>query len=397
MFHRYLIPSLILPLGCAATLVAEEIAAQDPCCPPKPCCVPVCCPEIVEDCCAFNKCPPTTQVTPNAGPRVNNGADLFITADFTWWTAHEDGLVFTMIEEDAVIGQQVPETTVPVPDFKWKPGFKVGAGYNFCHDGWDVYLEYTWFRSSDNKRSISVDPDGPDLSDTFWRINDPFMSDTFPLVRFDHYEAGSIKWGVQLNVFDLELGRNFYISRRLMLRPHFGLKGMWGDQTLKVRLDEIGPPDVIRFISSMDNKVNNWGIGIRAGIDTAWHFSESFSVLGEFALTGLWEQFKGHRKDETTVLSSDPITEMLVGPVGTVTSSVNHSQNFYALRPILEWFLGLRWEMWTCGDSFHFAIDAGWEQQLWFDQNQFLKVRTVDADRGDLSLQGLTVRTRFDF
>ena len=31
-------------------------------------------------------------ITPNAGPRVAAGADIFITASFLWWTAHEDGL-----------------------------------------------------------------------------------------------------------------------------------------------------------------------------------------------------------------------------------------------------------------------------------------------------------------
>ncbi len=31
------------------------------------------------------------EITPNAGPRVANGADVFLTADFIYWRPREDG------------------------------------------------------------------------------------------------------------------------------------------------------------------------------------------------------------------------------------------------------------------------------------------------------------------
>lgn len=414
---KRLIPFSVMMFGCmmtvfadsadAVTAVQDNLAAvqDDACCPkpcpPKPCCIPTCCPEIVEDCCAFNKCPPTCQVTPNAGPRVNGGADLFFTAAFTWWTAHEDGLAFAYIEEDFIPGvattAQVPTTTVAIPDFKWKPGFKVGAGLDFCHDGWDVYLDYTWFHSMNNRKSISVDPAGtPDVSDGYWLVNAPYLQDVLlPIAahfRLDFYETVTGNLALKWNIFDLELGRNFYISRRIKLRPHFGLKGMWARQTFNLVLDNKSNNGATNSISTMNNKIKNWGIGVRAGLDTAWQFCESFSLIGEIAATGLWEQFKVHRIDATDILITT-----VIGTAGTSPSSVNYQYNFYSLRPVIEWFLGLRWEMWTCGDDFHFEFDAGWETQLWFSQNQFLRIECLEADHGDLAFQGLTVRARFDF
>lgn len=381
-------------LSIAAILLGSTLPLfGDSSCCPKPC-TPTCCPPIVEDCCSFSRCPPTTQITPNAGPRVKNGWDFYSEASFTYWTAHEEGLTFALIEDDATVGTYSPVSNVVTPDFDWRPGFQLGAGMDFCHDGWDVFLNYTWFQSSHNTRSISIDPAGtPDIVDAYWLVNQPFfitnLTSDPPILHF--YENAHAKWGLRLNVFDLELGRNCYLSRRMTLRPYVGLKGMWERQSYGLNFNHISMTGVDTFTSIMYNKLSNWGIGVRTGFNTAWHFYDSFSLLGEFAITGLWEQFKTHRKDSMI----QPVAGFGSAP-GTAVS-VNNQYNFYTLKPVLEWFLGFRWETWTCSNAYHFAIDAGWEQQLWFGQNQFLKIDALDADHGNLGLQGLTARFRFDF
>ncbi len=398
----------VLPLSLAILSFAmPAFADQNNNCCPTPC-TPVCCPPIVEDCCSFTECPPANQVTPNAGPRVKNGWNFYGTSAFTFWTAHEDGLAFALIEDDADLATETipksPTTTIAIPDFHWRPGFKVGAGMDFCHDGWDVFLDYTWFHSSHNTKSISVSEFvSPDVTDAYWLVNQPYFIEILaagplpppfvpgPYPVFGFYEQAFANWGVRLNVFDLELARNFYVSRRLTLRPYFGLKGMWGLQKYVVEFNDVRS-GAIDFNSIMVNKSKNWGIGIRTGFDTAWHFTNSFSLLGEFALTGLWEQFKVHRIDRSNFFAPNPL-----GIVGDTAILINHQYNFYNLKPVIEWFLGFRWETWTCEQRYHFALDAGWEQQIWFGQNQFLRVDALDADHGDLGLQGLTARFRFDF
>ena len=96
MKKQFLISSSLL-MGSLA-LHAEVPTNQNTNCPPKPCCEAVCCPEIVEDCCFCDVCPPCNQVTPNAGPCVKNSADLYIVGAFTYWTAHEDNLVMGNIK-----------------------------------------------------------------------------------------------------------------------------------------------------------------------------------------------------------------------------------------------------------------------------------------------------------
>ena len=67
----------------------------------------------------------SNQITPPAGPLVSNGADVYLTADFIWWKAQQDGLAF------AVNGINAPGEATDVskghlhqPHFKYEPGFK---------------------------------------------------------------------------------------------------------------------------------------------------------------------------------------------------------------------------------------------------------------------------------
>lgn len=374
-----------------ASLGAEiaEVNAYANNCAPKDCCVATCCPEIVEDCCFCDVCPPCNQITPNAGPCVKNGSNLYAIAAFTYWTAHEDNLAMGNVKSSFITtGTLTPQSKMPQPNWKGNPGFKVGIGYDFCHDGWDSFLNYTWFRTHNNKKSVNASSNEV-IEDDFWGVN----AALFPATGFiSMAQSVRANWNLHLNIFDWELGRNFYISRRIQLRPYFGLKGMWYKQDYKLTFGVL-PGGVPLYNNRMLAQMKNWGLGVRGGIDTSWHFCRDLSLIGELAVTGLWEHFKVTRKDETFSFLGNATS----GPTGTLTNLFNTEYTYYTLKPILEWMLGFRWEMWTCCDEFHFALDAGWEAQHWFSQNKFIRNIGSDTANGDLVIQGLTVRARFDF
>lgn len=356
---------------------------------------PECCPEIIEDCCECSVCPPSEEITPKAGPCVKDSNDLYLTADFIYWTAHEENLEFASTESiKGAIGERVkgPKNKVYQPHTNWRPGFKVGAGYDFCFDGWDVFAEYTWYHTT-TKRSTSENLSSVFLlDDSYWFVNNPTLSvsTVTSQVLTSLLLPGSFaneKWHLSFNVIDLELGRNFYISRRIMFRPYFGLKGTWQTQNLNVAFQGVQTSDTTSFvIFSMSNKMNNWGIGILAGVNGSWHLTRNFSLIGNIALSGLWQHFSIERVD----FASFPRSNAFV-------NFINLSNNFYKLTPVIEWVLGFRWETWFACDTYHFAFDAGWEMQNWFSQNKFIRVPGSPKCDGDLALQGLTLKARFDF
>ncbi len=267
-------------------------------------------------------------------------------------------------------------------------GFKVGLGTNFCHDGWDVYAEYTWFNSTSNSKTPSdfstaiPVPNGTlELTDGCWNVN---LGGG--LSGLNAFSGANAKWRLKMNVVDLELGRNFYVSPRLMLRPFYGLKGAWNKQNMNVSFTGIDLKIGIPVVNTMHNQIKNWGIGPRAGMDGSWHLSRCFSIVGDVALTALWEHFKMQRFDFQE--SSGAITDSLVDFKGSE----------YSMEPVIEWMLGLKWETGLSCDSYHLAITAAWEEQMWFEQNDFLRVPGTSTANGDnLSVQGLTVDVRFDF
>ncbi|HSX04073.1 MAG TPA: Lpg1974 family pore-forming outer membrane protein [Rhabdochlamydiaceae bacterium] len=383
---------------------------------------PVCCPEICEDCCYCDVCPPTDMITPLAGPCVMNGMGVYLTADFIYWTARERETAIaatTGFANSFQIGiPSTPKGKVVRFDQSYKPGFKVGLGLDFCHDGWDLFAEYTWYRLGTSKsvsaptlpntQLSSVATTGLTLWDAYWGLNGNNnvigQNTSFDLVggvvlflpQAIVYGNASGKWRLHFNVVDLELGRNFYISRRLMLRPHFGLKGTWQKQNLSIALTNgisnfssnlTFLPEHDRF---MNQKLTEWGVGPRAGLDSAWHFSREFSLLGNIAVTGLYEHFSVDRFDYSLFPPSSPFA-------GLSNSFVNLESKFGTFQAVIEWMLGVRWEKWFLCDQYHFSLDAGWEEQIWFGQNQFLRVQNLESPEAILTLAGLTVHARFDF
>ncbi|NGX38105.1 MAG: hypothetical protein K1000chlam2_01276 [Chlamydiae bacterium] len=358
---------------------ATPLFSNDDCCPaPDPC-----------DKCAqiWPSRGPDWIITPSAGPCVSKGFDANITADFIYWTAREDHLGFALKEsiQTQPDGQitQTDRGRVIHPDWNFEPGFKIGVGYLYDHDGWDIQATYTWLRVRNTKNSVSID----DLNTE--RILEVGGFGVFAGLS-DVTEASG-RWQLDFNVVDLELGRNFFISRYLKLHPHFGLKGTWQDQDYQV--DALG---VAQEFQVQDNRATSenkhhleyWGIGILAGLDTTWHFNRCTSFLGNIRVSALWERFEVDNKSTRA---------LLVPQVGNSPVTILYAENdFRTIKPVLELFLGLRWETWFCCDGYHFSIEGGWEEQWWSDQNQFFEP-TINSREGDLNLQGFTVKMRLDF
>ncbi len=319
-------------------------------------------------------------ITPNAGPCVECGIDLFITAEYIFWTAREDHLAFasqgslqTGLDEPIVLKGNVAH-----PNWHFAHGFKVGLGFITDHDGWDLYANYTWLRPRTSSERLR--PKGNLV------VQDTMMWTQFSSILGSTSNVNIIKakgkWELDFNVIDLELGRNFFISRYLKLRPHFGLKGTWQKQRMDTKYKIENP---VVDVATGEDRLDYWGVGIRGGLDTSWHFDNCFSLVGELAVAALWERFDIDRK---------VIFHNIPANVFSVPIYLDNS--FHTIKPVVELFLGLRYEDWFCCDTYHLSLEAGWEQQWWSDQNQFFQIG-VETRQGDLYMQGLTIKLRFDF
>ena len=326
------------------------------------------------------------EITPVAGPRVAHGADVFITADFIWWKAVQEGTQYAA-SGGAVLDTSPPFTAAASGHLKdvgnaWAPGFKVGLGLNLGHDGWDLYAQYTWLRP-DNHSSTS---------------NQIVAAQTFAFggdgpILFA--ERATANWDLHFNVIDLEMGRNFYLSQFFTMRPFIGFKGTWQDQDTRYQYsgsyfsfrDRINDTTIpVTGPYQIHEHFDVWGIGVRGGFNVAWYMSKNWSFYGDFAWTAMWANYNDHsRKD---FMHND------ANLTDTTTIHVD-GDNQYSVKYVGELELGLRWEMWFSDDNYHFAIQAGWEEQVWVNWTTYFEI--FDEVWHDLNFHGLNLKFRFDF
>ncbi len=321
------------------------------------------------------------KITPSAEPSVTRWADPYLTADFIWWRAHEDGLDYALTGVTPII-HNADKGHVHHPHFSYEPGFKVGFGLKFRHDGWDFFAQYTrlTFDKSETKNHAKRDADG----DSNVMSNIPMPWQTGDQITFFAEEAKA-KWSLDFNVLDLELGRNFWISKWLTLRPFIGMKFDWTDQDFNVEYENVSStPFQLLNGSEIEMKMDQdqWAVGIRAGLNSAYYMWKKLCIYGDFAISGILNDFDVSRKDE----------------VETATREWNQNHIHKSAHPVtavLEWGLGLRFETAFHNDDFLFQLQAGWEEQIWFNQNQFINFS--NSSTSDLNFEGLTIKAAFYF
>jgi hypothetical protein len=360
---------------------------------------------------------PHTVITPAVAPRVENGTGAFVTADFIWWKMHIGQMEYAL---NGIVdaGNLVPADTstrkghVKSPDFDFKPGFKVGAGLKFEHDGWDLYANYTWLKNGESRNHLNGESGKGASSFTNFVAPGPFLSPGALLDAlfspgavvgtFNIVNARSL-FKQHFNAADLELGRNFFISKYLTLRPHVGLKGAYISDELILHFTPtggakgfVGEARVLGITKGKQRKHQKmWGVGTRAGLNAVWHFCKNFGLYGDAAVTAFWSDFHVTSKD---VVTARPALLPALGDDDdsdddSDLTTLNTKEVFQEVTPVVEAGIGLTYMTWFYDETCAFDVRAGWEEQVWIDFNRFMDVGTT----GNLSLHGLTIKAGLNF
>lgn len=335
------------------------------------------------------------QITPNAGPTVHNGADIFVTANFIYWRAYQSGLSYAA---PAVFNplwgydNNQPEVSSGNIGQDWGPGFKVGLGLDTAHDGWQVYAQYTWnsfSETSSTSYAPSTEPAAVSAG-VASKLTNPNDSLAF---TSDNADAS---WRLRFNKIDLMLSRDFFLSQYLTMKPAAGLTGTWQNQSLSTKYtrnttpfvigDSLTPAPTIAAYVQNDLVARNFGIGLRMGSEFSYYFTKQFSLYGDMYGNVYWTNYTTTSNNET-----------LHSPANNASKTYIDQSNpdYYAVKFAGEMELGLMWETYFCERDYHFSMRAGWEMQQWFNWTQFSAASyTVN---NSLSFQGLNLKFRFDF
>jgi hypothetical protein len=332
-----------------------------------------------------------SMICPPGRPQVRDGADLFVNADLLVWQARENGTAYavkTKAEQPA--STALYNSSVKNLHFNWQCGFRFGIGYNLPHDGWDIVTNWTWFQDK-AKGHVSA-KDG-----LIYPSNTLLPLGSSPTVT--GFESSNSVLHLKLNLLDLDLGREFFVSKWMTLRPFIGLRTGWIYQKFQSNYDlptfsslpGAGSNPMTNIYSKMNN--NYWGLGLHSGLNTQWGLGAGFSFFGNAAFSILNGFFQVNN------YKTNNLTD------GTHNDFISNKNSFRIGRVIAELATGLRWETMFANDGCHFQIQAGWEQLMFFGQNQFSDffagfqtgAGNYFANQGDLTIQGWTLNVRFDF
>ena len=349
-----------------------------------------------DDCCrTYCMGPENYGVNAAVRPKTCNG-DWMITIAGFYWNTHQDGMEYAIETEVLQTPDDERNSLINAhyknPDFDWNFGFKFGVGYNTTCDGWDIGVMWTRYNGDASSHDEAEADDNSTLL-TLWS--------NFAIAGNQPTFATDIQtcWDLDLNLVDIELGREFWTSRRVSLRPHIGIRYASIRQNFNIEHKGGVWSQTSPILNNMVDLENDFkGVGIRTGLDSTWNFGCGWAVYGNFALSILYGRFH---------VSHDEQNRLAVAPF-TKEKILETDDGFRASRLATDLSLGIQYASLFCKCQYGIMIRFGWEQHLFLDQNQMWRV-VKDVDdaqplnnifhqrRGDLDTQGWTLTFRFDF
>lgn len=316
---------------------------------------------------------------------------FFVRADFLYWRADEGGLEYGAVSQ---ITDNGASSKLKSPHIKWDPGFRVGVGYTFSsHDYWDLSGIWTHFQT---KQTAS---ETIDISNS--TNNRPvFIPGWSTTALGDSVSDPSVVWDLKYNIYDLDLGRNYFVSRKLSVHPFIGVRGATIDQHYHAKYDAlVNTPLFSSIRTSFKATTDFWGIGAHIGSAFQWYFTSAFSVVGNIGGSLLYGNFKIKERYQGLRVEN----QMVVGTIPVATSQDISTGSFN-----IETLLGFRWEQFFYNNRYRLSITAGYEWSEWFSQNRLIKVDVFNTtsntgssisvqNNGNLTLQGANLQVRWDF
>lgn len=330
-------------------------------------------------------------------PLTCNG-DFTITVAGFYWNAHQDGMEYAI--DSKVSGStelnNLTAAEYQTPNFDWDFGFKVGLGYATTTDGWDIGVQWTWYQGKANDHIERESDDNATLL-PLWSAYAPAAGGVLFATDIETH------WKLKLNLVDIELGRNFWSSKYLALRPFVGLRVAFLEQNYQIQhkggsWTASGP-----FNNQVTLDNNFKGVGLRGGLNSTWNFGSGFGLYANSALSIVYGRFsEGY--DETNRLATTPSTK---------TKIAEYNYSFRASRAMLDLALGVQWATMFSDCQYGFSVALGWEHHLFLNQNQMWRITRIgdtattlpnntgenvySQRSGDLDTQGWTLTVNFAF
>lgn len=289
------------------------------------------------------------------------------------------------LAQDAVLVQISEEFRIVDPCFKYKPGFRIGLGYELPCCNWNLHLAWTRLHE---KRCSRVADDAQGIFPLTVPVSTIFGFIGMDVSEFGFASRAASRWDFEFDTLDIDIGSHCACAC-LNVRPFVGVKlaNIKQNQRIAYFGFAIDPETIINVRNYKKNHFEAAGLSI--GVDSSWTF---------------WERLS---------LTSGIGAALMCGKINACTTPrVSQDENFITVRtksskkcrvrPTVNANIGLSWEPCVC-DCFQLQLGVAYEVQYWW--NQWQAVSSFESSfltggicpQGDLMMQGLTARIGIAF
>lgn len=326
---------------------------------------------------------------------------FYLAADLLIFQPKEDGLDYAI--KNFSNSSNLDGTVVNL-DFDWKFGSRLNMGYKAFYD---FFLRGSFLLSSAKDKifvpvvnqEIFTEPfNGKGIIPIF---SNPSSYDGFN--QKIRYENAKTHWDFDFYNIVFEIGKEISISKKLKIRPNFGLKNSYIFQKYKIDyfLGKTFPIEVdalLTPISSVVNLKNNTIlIGPRLGVDTNFYIHKNTKFIFNAAGALLQTYFYTKREDRNS-FSMD-----FSGIDITVFDEYKIKNDFSSFKPFLKLIIGISMGKTLKKAPLTVNLDFAYEANFFFKINQFIHYADdvlnslTYTPNGNLQLQGFYFRAGFLF
>jgi len=324
-------------------------------------------------------CPNSYPAAYNAPARIDveDCMDIDLYGSFLYWHVSQEWMDLGC---ESVISTGLPFEPVIQP-FDYKPGFKVGFGFNIGSDDWNFFSEYT--RLHQQTTFSETLPAGFYWNPTNWIF--PTLSDTyFPSTM-------NSKWKMHFDLVDVGFSRPYYQGKQLTVAPYGAVRGLLITQYM---LLETNPNQLNRATATTRSRC--WAVGPNAGLASHWLIGSGFRLEGMASGSLLFTRYtKLSQHSFSAALATDP------DGGGTDTTIIGSMTDYDVLRPALELGIGFGWGSYFGCGKWYMDLSARYDFLNFWNQNMIrgfdFLITTVGLSAESLQMHGLTATARFDF
>jgi hypothetical protein len=313
-----------------------------------------------------------------AGPYLEEDNSFNVMGAAIYGVANAQGSEVSLYTSNSSLTPQ-GEIIEPYEEPSW--GFKVGLGYRFSHDNWNLEGQYTWFKSTYSTN----------LNQGFGNLYTP-MGYGVSVVNDYPYYFQNMEYGTYTMLQDLVvyLYRPTLYTALLEISPYFGLDYINTIRRLTISLsNDISNSIIYQGFYREYDKMQFWGVGPMAGISSNWYLGYDLGIYadGYFAVTYGCSRY----------YSQTYINRQILGGQDPLNATI--SNTLYQYAPHMTFELGFNWSHTFNDERAALSFKAGYESQYFFNVvNRWqTSIYPIQAANLGIGLQNLVLQLQLDF